>query len=98
MKYYHVPSEIRNASKNDLIITVMTYLEELEILRNKYSEQSKNYIRRDIDCSNLEKELEVYKKALYEACEDLAWENGGLNNIQKIVDEMLERVRKAREE
>lgn len=30
MKYYHIPNTIRNASKNDLIITVMELLDKVE--------------------------------------------------------------------
>lgn len=47
----------------------------------------------------LHKELELYKKALYEACGDLSWEFfGSFDDTQRFVDSMLERAKRERKE
>ena len=60
------------------------WLEELKSLRYKYSEKSKNYERLDAGYVKLEKELEVFRKALKLACTDIYYE--GCNGCRLVGD------------
>lgn len=73
------------AQKGEPRVTLDTYC--------PYDEISNTMQETNNDIKKLKQELEVYKKALYEACEDLAWEISSPDYTQEIVDTMLERVK-----
>lgn len=51
------------------------------------------------ETERLENELDIYMKALYEACGDLSLEFlGSFDDTQRFVDSMLERAKRERKE